>query len=188
MVTVRKKLAGVSQLALSRFLTRARRAAGLKGQVDVLITSSREIRELNRRFRHKDKPTDVLSFPCATFPMTDGFEGEIAISADIAGQNAERLGHGLADELKVLLLHGVLHLAGYDHETDGGEMARREAVLRRELRLPQSLIERTQAPPAPSAAVSRSRKKISTRNREAAKNHGKRRTEHGERTTRGRKR
>jgi hypothetical protein len=67
------------------------------------------------------------------------------ISADIAADNAVRLGHSLNDELKVLALHGLLHLSGYDHETDNGKMARREARLRKELGLPVSLIERTSA-------------------------------------------
>ncbi len=147
----------MSQLALARFLAKARRAAGVRGLVDVLITSSRELQELNRRFRHKDKPTDVLSFPSAAAPMTNGLQGDIAISAEIASENAERLGHSMGDELKVLVLHGVLHLAGYDHETDDGEMARKEAALRKQLRLPESLIERTQEVPSAAKAASKGR-------------------------------
>jgi probable rRNA maturation factor len=139
LVTVSKKITGVSQLALARFLTKARRVIG-SGQVDVLITSNGEIQELNGRFRRKDKPTDVLSFPVSI--ESDNFAGDIAISAEIAAENARRLGHSLNEELKVLVLHGLLHLAGYDHETDQGEMACREARLRKQLNLPQSLIER----------------------------------------------
>ncbi len=71
--------------------------------------------------------------------------GEIAISSDIARQNSERLGHSLANEVKILTLHGMLHLAGYDHERDDGEMARKEARLRRQMKLEASLIERTQS-------------------------------------------
>jgi probable rRNA maturation factor len=141
MIILRKAAPGVSEAALARFLTRARRAAGVRGSVNVLITNSLELRTLNRRFRGKDKPTDVLSFP-SQFAMP-GFAGEIAISLAIARENAGKLGHPLMDELKILVLHGVLHLAGHDHEADQGEMARREASLRKKLRLPVGLIERT---------------------------------------------
>ena len=125
---------------MARFLTRAKRAAEINGQVNVLITSSRKLRSLNRRFRHKDKATDVLSFPSNT--ATEDFVGDIAISLDIAFDNAHRLGHAVADELKVLILHGILHLAGHDHEADNGKMARLENLLRKELALPTGLIDR----------------------------------------------
>jgi len=69
--------------------------------------------------------------------------GDIAISAEMAARNAAPLRHSTADEVKILILHGMLHLAGFDHERDNGEMARRETKLRRELRLPAALIERT---------------------------------------------
>ena len=92
-------------------------------------------RDLNRRFRRKNKPTDVLSFPRPS-------GGDIAISADIARENAARYGHSVAAELKILVLHGLLHLAGYDHESDNGRMARAEARLRSQLKLPASLIDR----------------------------------------------
>lgn len=139
MVIFRKRVAGVSATALERFAQRARGAAGVKGEINVLLTGDSEIRRLNRQFRHKDKATDVLSFP----GIDARFAGDIAISVSTAARNARRLGHPAADEVKVLLLHGVLHLAGYDHETDQGEMARKEARLRRTLGLPASLIERT---------------------------------------------
>jgi probable rRNA maturation factor len=100
------------------------------------------MRELNRRFRAKDKPTDVLSFPAADVPGC-GIAGDIAISAQIASENARSLGHKAATELKILVLHGLLHLAGFNHETDNGKMARKERKLRRELKLPDGLIERT---------------------------------------------
>ena len=74
--------------------------------------------------------------------------GDIAVSAEIAAVYARRLGHSLADELKVLILHGLLHLAGYDHETDDGEMEQEEARLRSELRLPPSLIQRARLWPS----------------------------------------
>jgi probable rRNA maturation factor len=114
----------------------------LKGSVHVLVTSNREVQALNRRFRGKDKPTDVLSFP----PMADfaaGVAGDIAISAEIAAKNAKELGHTTAEEIKTLALHGVLHLAGYDHEQDDGAMARKEQRLRTTLGLPVALIERS---------------------------------------------
>jgi probable rRNA maturation factor len=133
-------LNGVSKQALSRFASQARRAAGLDGSVEILLTNNAEMRRLNRQFRRKDKPTDVLSFPAAA---TNGNAGDIAISVGIAADNAKRLGHPLAMELKILMLHGMLHLAGYDHESDDGEMAREEHKLRAALKLPDSLIART---------------------------------------------
>jgi probable rRNA maturation factor len=129
--------ADISEAALRRFAGRARQLAGVRGQVDVLITDNRRLRELNRRFRHKSRPTDVLSFPS---PKDGG--GDIAISAEIAAENAAGYGHSVPNEVKVLILHGMLHLAGYDHERDNGEMAARENALRARLGLPAGLIER----------------------------------------------
>ena len=129
---------GVSQQSLARFATRAQKLAGVSGDVAVLITGSREIQQLNRRFRGKNKPTDVLSFP-----REEG--GDIAICADIAQTNADRFGHPALSEIKVLILHGMLHLAGYDHETDNGRMEEKETQLRARLKLPASLIQRTQS-------------------------------------------
>jgi probable rRNA maturation factor len=143
LVIFRKSISGATELALARFVARARRAAGMRGQVTVLVTSSRELHDLNRRFRGKDKATDVLSFPAAPIEGDDN-EGDIAISADIATENATRFGHAPLIELKILALHGILHLAGYDHETDNGKMARKESRLRRELNLPDALIARTE--------------------------------------------
>jgi probable rRNA maturation factor len=148
-VILQKKIAGLSESALARFVTRARRGAGLHGAVNVLVTTSTAVRALNRRFRGKDKATDVLSFPAESPPKEHikraTLAGDVAISADIAAQNAARLGHTPAVEIKILTLHGILHLAGFDHERDNGEMARKEARLRATLRLPSALIERTQA-------------------------------------------
>ena len=123
---------------LRSFATQAKKKIGLEGEVNVLLTSNREMRVLNRKFRKKDKPTDVLSFPASE--AVGG--GDIAISAEIASEQARRLGHTLEQELKVLLLHGLLHLAGYDHENDQGEMLRAERKLRAKFRLPGSLTER----------------------------------------------
>jgi probable rRNA maturation factor len=99
------------------------------------------MKSLNRRFRGKDKPTDVLSFPAEPGAQKQ-FAGEIAISAEIASQNARALGHSPAEEVEILVLHGVLHLRGYDHECDNRQMARREKQLRAKLHLPIGLIER----------------------------------------------
>jgi probable rRNA maturation factor len=141
LVILQKRVPDLTELALTRFITRARNAAGLKAAVNVLLTSSAEMKSLNRRFRGKDKPTDVLSFPAE--PNTQKqLAGEIAISAEIATKNARALGHSPADEVKILVLHGILHLRGYDHECDNGQMARREKQLRAKLRLPLGLIER----------------------------------------------
>jgi probable rRNA maturation factor len=156
-------VARLTETALARFVTRACQAVKLKGPVNVMITSSRELRSLNRQFRGKDKATDVLSFP-ALPRWADGQAGDVAISADIAAQNARALGHSPADEVKILALHGVLHLAGYDHEQDRGEMARKENKLRQLLGLPIGLIERNTVGPNPPA--NRSRAKVhSTRKR-----------------------
>lgn len=142
MVIVRIPKAGLSASSLARFVARAVRAVKLKGTVSVLITDNREMRSLNRRFRGKDRPTDVLSFP----PMRDFAQdeaGDLAISAQIAAENAKHLGHSLCDEVKILILHGILHLAGHDHEIDDGQMERKERRLRKSLALPVGLIERT---------------------------------------------
>ena len=103
-----------------------------------MVTGNREIQKLNKEFRKKNKPTDVISFPSEV----NGVAGDIAISAEIAQANARKLGHDAAAELKILILHGMLHLAGFDHEVDAGEMARKEARLRKQFRLPVGLIER----------------------------------------------
>ena len=142
LIIIQEKVAGLSAMALARFVTRARRAAGVRGVVSVLITNNRELQGLNRRFRGKNKPTDVLSFPPLPGLMKD-FAGDVAISAEIAAQNARRLGHSVGEEISILVLHGLLHLAGYDHERDHGEMEGREAGLRRSLKLPVGLLERS---------------------------------------------
>jgi probable rRNA maturation factor len=142
LVIFRKRVPGLSEVGLAKFVTRACRAAGLRGTVNIAVTSSRELRALNNRFRGKDKPTDVLSFP-PVLGFSQDFAGDVAISAEIAAQNARRLGHSPAEEVKILALHGVLHLAGYDHERDRGQMERKEQALRKRLGLPGGLIERS---------------------------------------------
>jgi probable rRNA maturation factor len=141
---------------LLRFARRARTAVGLRGTVGVLIESDERMRAMNRYFRRKDKPTDVLAFPAAP-NIRKQHAGDIAISADIAAENASVLGHSTADEIKILILHGMLHLAGHDHETDSGKMAGLERGLRAQMRLPGSLIERSagaKATPAKKRASS----------------------------------
>ena len=144
MVRIEHKTARVSEQALDRFVLRARRAAGVRGQIHVLIVSDRRMQSLNWQFRGKDQPTDVLSFP-AIQEVTRDFAGDIVVSVDAAACNARDLGQPLAHELKVLILHGVLHLAGHDHESDNGEMARKEGRLRKQLGLKGGLIERQRA-------------------------------------------
>jgi probable rRNA maturation factor len=125
----------VSPRALQRFVAEVCREVRLRGDVNVLLTHDRRMRELNRRFRRKDKTTDVLSFPSLN-------GGDIAISLPLAKSSARELGHGVADEIKVLVLHGALHLKGHDHESDNGRMARIEMRLRKKLKLPLALTER----------------------------------------------
>jgi len=136
---------GLSQAGLARFLNRARAAAGIEGEVHVLLAGDATLRRLNRQFRGKNEATDVLSFP-AGGDAGLGVAGDLAISLETAARQAARFGHSLRDEVRVLLLHGVLHLAGFDHEADAGEMAEREAELRRELGVAEGMIARVAAP------------------------------------------
>ncbi len=155
MITIGADAAGngpvlpISRATLTRFLNRARAAVGLVGNVDVLLTSDAELKRLNRTFRGKNKSTDVLSFPADAIPGLPEIHqhaGDLAISLETAARQAASFGHPLETELRILLLHGLLHLAGLDHETDSGEMASRESELRTKLRLPTSLIARTLGP------------------------------------------
>ena len=132
--------------ALSRFLAQAQAAVRLRGEVAVPLTTDKALRRLNRQFRGIDKPTDVLSFPAGGVGA-EAMAGELAISVPTARRQGAACGHSLATELKVLMLHGLLHLAGYDHETDAGQMARRERLLRARLGLPLGLIERAAVTP-----------------------------------------
>ena len=134
---------------LTRFLAEAQSAVRLRGEVTVLLTTDAAIRKLNRQFRGKNKPTDVLSFPAEGIGAEE-LAGDLAISVETARRQAADQGHALTCELKVLILHGLLHLAGHDHETDSGQMARREQQLRGRLRLPQGLIERANHKPSSS--------------------------------------
>jgi probable rRNA maturation factor len=132
---------------LARFLALAQKTVRLRGEVNVQLTTDAAIRKLNRQFRGKNKATDVLSFPAdGSFPAggvgAEKMAGDLAISVPTALKQAVEQHHSLSTEIKVLILHGLLHLAGYDHEADEGQMARREGRLRAKLNLPQGLIER----------------------------------------------
>ena len=108
-----------------------------------MLTSDAEMKRLNKAFRGKNKATDVLSFPTPP-EIAEEHAGDLAISLEIAALQAAQHGHTLKDEIKILLLHGLLHLDGEDHETDSGEMAARELELRKRLKLKSTLIERVE--------------------------------------------
>src|SRR5271156_3277896 len=131
---------------LNRFLAEAAAALGLAGDVSVLLTGDEQLRAMNRQFRGGDKPTDVLSFPALPEAANGGQGGDLAISLETAAIQAAEHGHPLQMEVKILILHGLLHLAGYDHEGDQGQMRRRESRLRRQFALPAGLGERSQRP------------------------------------------
>jgi len=159
--------ASLSKSGLTRFLNLARAAVGLEGEVEVLLTSDAELKRLNRTFRGKNKATDVLSFPA--FEGQSELAGDLAISLETAARQAAAFGHSLRDEVRILLLHGLLHLSGLDHETDTGEMATREDALRRALRLPTSLIARVESVAKPRAVAARKKTSLkSTRGRARA--------------------
>ena len=141
MVASSKNLRLPTARTLNRFLALAQTAVRLKGEVTVLLTTDVYLRKLNRQFRGKNKATDVLSFPAEGIGA-EKLAGDLAISVPTARRQAVEQGHSLWTEIKVLILHGLLHLSGYDHESDAGQMARRERLLRARLGLPQGLIER----------------------------------------------
>lgn len=111
-------------------------------EIELILTDDDEIAQINREFRGIDKATDVLSFPSDPFPNAP--LGSIIISVDKVQSVAEELGHTPNDEMALLFIHGILHLLGYDHEVDEGEMRERERELVKEFNLPLSLIVRTQ--------------------------------------------
>ena len=133
---------GLDRRALERFARELRDRVTGGRQFRCLITNDSELRRLNRQFLRKNYPTDVLSFPAAS----DAAElGEMAISGQRAAEQAREFGHDLEDEIRILMLHGVLHLTGMDHERDRGAMARSEIAWRKRLGLPCGLIERVSA-------------------------------------------
>jgi probable rRNA maturation factor len=128
---------------LRRFLEDLTRRITRGRAISCLITDDTEIRRLNRRFRNKNSATDVLSFPSGE---SNGFAGDLCISIDRAKAQAAQHGHSVEDELRILMLHGALHLTGLDHESDSGEMAKAEARWRKRLGLPTGLIQRAAHP------------------------------------------
>jgi len=110
--------------------------------IELLLTDNGTIREMNRAQRGIDRPTDVLSFPLENVPFAP--LGEIVISVEYARQKAGEYGNSLDDEVALLFIHGLLHLLGYDHETDEGQMRTEEERLIRRFGLPESLIVRTE--------------------------------------------
>jgi probable rRNA maturation factor len=117
--------------------------ARARGSVAVVLATDARMRSLNKTYRGADYATDVLSFPAEddTQPVNPHL-GDIVIARGVAARQAKAAGHPLATELRVLALHGLLHLLGYDHEQDEGEMARVERRLRRRGGLREGLIER----------------------------------------------
>jgi len=143
-VLFRRAPAELNRRSLEGFARTLRGEVAKGAGFTCLIAGDTELRRLNRDFLGKDYPTDVLSFP---LPCRDRqgavLLGEIAISAARARRQAEAFGHSLQDEVCILMLHGLLHLLGMDHETDRGQMKRAEARWRQRLALPASVIERT---------------------------------------------
>jgi probable rRNA maturation factor len=150
MILNRQRSVRLSKRALELFLQRVRRELRLgEAHVTVCLVSDAEIAGMNKVFRKKQGPTDVLSFPSITRARSkssrrmkpkaghaeEKFLGDIAIAPAVAKRNAQIYGRTLPLEMKILILHGVLHLLGYDHETDRGEMERTEKKLRRRLGL-----------------------------------------------------
>lgn len=132
MIINRQRRVPVDLKALRSFLSPLSRAARVSSErFTVALVSDRRIAALNRRYCQQPRATDVLSFPA----RGNGYLGDVVISTDTARRQARRFGHSLGDEIKLLMLHGLLHLLGYDHERDNGRMNRREHALRRRLGL-----------------------------------------------------
>lgn len=141
-VVFRKRFQDVASRPLQAFAERLARDVAHGRDFVCLITTAEELAELNARFRQKAESTDVLSFPAAGDP---GYLGDLAISLPHARAQAREHGHGTEDEIRVLMLHGLLHLMGFDHETDQGRMRRAESRWRKRLGLPTGLIARSGA-------------------------------------------
>ena len=141
----RQRKVQFDETRLHAFISLAWRDLSSEWDFSVIISNDRAVREANRKYRNLGHTTDVLSFPTGEgMPYTrpDGYIGDLLISATRAAKQAEQYGHSVTDEIKLLVLHGLLHLIGFDHETDGGEMLEFEAVLRRMYGLPPGLTER----------------------------------------------
>src|SRR5581483_4947788 len=123
---------GVSRRGLAGFAAQLQQTVAGGRPFCCLVTDDAELRRLNNEFRGHNLPTDVLSFPADTPEML----GDLAISWDRAKAQAAEHGHDVADEIRILMLHGVLHLTGLDHERDRGQMARAEQRWRKRFQLP----------------------------------------------------
>jgi probable rRNA maturation factor len=139
-ITYRRKPAALDLESLEQFAETLRTSVARKGEFHFRLTNDEELQSLNKRFLRKNYPTDVLSFP-ATF---EDSLGDIAISLDRARAQAKEYGHSTEDEIRILMLHGLLHLKGLDHETDSGQMRRTEMRWRKKFGLPAGLIERAE--------------------------------------------
>src|ERR1700679_939525 len=154
MILNRQRRVRIPVAELNRFLGVAQRRLRVPaGAVTVALVTAAEMKKWNRAFRGKNRPTDVLSFPVDGRAKTKPgqsrgarpkspspapaaqYLGDIAIAPAVARHNARRLGRTFSVEMRILILHGILHLLGYDHETDRGQMDRREARVRRDLGL-----------------------------------------------------
>ena len=138
LITYRRKPATLDLDALEAFAEVLRKSVAKGREFHCRITNDEELQALNRQYRRKDYATDVLSFP----ETGSGYLGDIAISLQRARAQAKDFGHSIEEELSILLLHGVLHVTGLDHETDRGRMAQAERRWRRKLGLSTSLTER----------------------------------------------
>ena len=159
-VTFRRPAADVRPRAIAHFARKLQREVARGRAFDCLIAGDAELRRLNREFRGKDYATDVLSFPwgrppglpsARSAPSARGQArrptplGDLAISVQRARAQGREFGHGTEGEIRILMLHGLLHLLGMDHESDGGRMARAEKRWRARFDLPNGLIERARA-------------------------------------------
>ena len=160
-VTFRRVPPTLRRAPIERFAGTLQKEVVKNRSFDILITGDAELRRLNRDFRGKDYPTDVLSFPAESSDPANPIRdvpnqsrdrqgavpplGDIAISLARARAQAREFGHPIEQEIQILMLHGVLHLLGHDHETDSGAMARAEKRWRAKLGLPNGLIERVQS-------------------------------------------
>jgi len=153
-VTFRRVPAGLPRRTIERFARRLQLEVAHGRPFDCLIAGDADLRRLNREFLGKDYPTDVLSFPApgpdpqkrrAPRPAPGPYLGDLAISFQRARAQARAFGHNTGQEIQILMLHGLLHLLGMDHEADGGRMARAEKRWRARLGLPNSLIERVRS-------------------------------------------
>ena len=111
-----------------------------KKDIELIVTNNNEIKKINKEHRSIDKDTDVLSFPYEDMPMSP--LGSIVISAEHVQTKADELGHTNSDEFVLLFIHGLLHLIGFDHEVDNGQMREEEERVIKKFNLPKSLIIR----------------------------------------------